>query len=222
MSETWTKNTYVCDPDECDTLIEVTTNDKFGFPSGSVRNITCPCGRTPALVSVQDATIPPMNERNNMEINTSQGISEVPTTYNANMLVTYKDIIDGVPTYPTIKVNDLEWKLDRIKNLEDFLSRSQGTISKILENLTADGWYNPNIEKSEVLEQLCEILDHEPKQEIRITGTITFDLRYDCPLEEVEDFDARYFLQDNLSVDAYHGDIVIDSYEVEDADVDWR
>ena len=222
MSETWTKNTYVCDPDECDTLIEVTTNDKFGFPSGSVRNITCPCGRTPALVSVQDATIPPMNERNNMEINTSQGISEVPTTYNANMLVTYKDIIDGVPTYPTIKVNDLEWKLDRIKNLEDFLSRSQGTISKILDKLTVDEWYNPNTDKETVLAELCEILDHEPKQEIRITGTITFDLRYDCPLEEVEDFDARYFLQDNLSVDAYHGDIVIDSYEVEDAEVDWR
>ena len=222
MSETWTKNTYVCDPDECDTLIEVTTNDKFGFPSGSVRNITCPCGRTPALVSVQDATIPSMNERNNMEINTSQGISEVPTTYNANMLVTYKDIIDGVPTYPTIKVNDLEWKLDRIKNLEDFLSRSQGTISKILDKLTVDEWYNPNTDKETILAELCEILDHEPKQEIRITGTITFDLRYDCPLEEVEDFDARYFLQDNLSLDAYHGDIVIDSYEVEDADVDWR
>ena len=221
MSETWTKNTYVCDPDECDTLIEVTTNDKFGFPSGSVRNITCPCGRTPALVSVADATIPPMNERNNMEINTSQGISEVPTTYNANMLVTYKDIIDGVPTYPTIKVNDLEWKLERIKGLEKQLSMSNSQISRILENLTAEGWYNRNFDKSEVLEQLCEILEHEPKQEIRITGTITFDLRYDCPLEEVEDFDARYFLQDNLSVDSYHGDVVVDSFDVEDADVDW-
>ena len=92
VSETWTKNTYVCDPDECDTLIEVTSNDKFGFPSGSVRNVTCPCGRTPVLVSVLDATIPPMNERNNMETTT-----EVPTTYNANVLVTYKDIIDGAP-----------------------------------------------------------------------------------------------------------------------------
>ena len=217
MSETWTKNTYVCDPDECDTLIEVTTNDKFGFPSGSVRNITCPCGRTPVLVSVLDATIPPMNERNNMETTT-----EVPTTYNANVLVTYKDITDGVATYPTIKVNDLEYKLERIKNLEDFLSRSQGTISKILDKLTVDEWYNPNTDKETILAELCEILDHEPKQEIRITGTITFDLRYDCPLEEVEDFDARYFLQDNLSLDAYHGDIVIDSYEVEDAEVDWR
>ena len=148
--------------------------------------------------------------------------TEVPTTYNANVLVTYKDITDGVATYPTIKVNDLEYKLERIKNLEDWLSRSQGTIRQIIDKLTVEEWYNPNTDKDEVLRELCEILDHEPKQEIRITGTITFDLRYDCPLEEVEDFDARYFLQDNLSVDAYHGDIVIDSYEVEDAEVDWR
>ena len=217
MQITWTKYTYVCDPDECDSLVEYTCGDTFGFPSGDVRNFTCPCGRNMNLVSVEPATIAPTNERNNMETTT-----EVPTTYNANVLVTYKDIIDGVPTYPTIKVNDLEWKLERIKGLEKQLSMSNSQISRILENLTVDGWYNPNIEKSEVLEQLCEILDHEPKQEIRITGTITFDLRYDCPLEEVEDFDARYFLQDNLSLDAYHGDIVIDSYEVEDADVDWR
>lgn len=216
MSETWTKNTYVCDPDECDTLIEVTSNDRFGFPSGSVRNVTCPCGRTPALVSVVDATIPPMNERNNMETTT-----EVPTTYNANVLVTYKDIIDGVPTYPTIKVNDLEYKLERIKNLEDWLSRSQGTITKIIDKLTVQEWYNPNTDKDEVLRELCEILDHEPKQEIRITGTMTFELRYDCPLDEVEDFDARYFAQDTLTLDAYNGDVIVESFDVEDADVDY-
>jgi hypothetical protein len=216
MSETWTKNSYVCDPDECDTLIEVTTNDKFGFPSGSVRNVTCPCGRTPALVSVEPATILPMNERNQMETTT-----EVPMTYNANVLVTYKDIIDGVATYPTLKVNELEYKLERIKNLEDWLSRSQGTISKIIDNLSTDGWYNPNVEKAQVLEELCEILDHEPKQEIRITGTMTFELRYDCPLDEVEDFDARYFAQDTLTLDAYNGDVIVESFDVEDADVDW-
>ena len=216
MSETWTKNTYVCDPDECDTLIEVTSNDKFGFPSGSVRNVTCPCGRTPALVSVVDATIPPMNERNNMETTT-----EVPTTYNANVLVTYKDIIDGVPTYPTIKVNDLEYKLDRIKKLEDFLSRSQGTIRQIIDKLTVQEWYNPNTDKEDILRELCEILDHEPKQEITIRGTLTFELRYDCPLDEVEDFDARYFAQDTLTLDAYNGDVVVESFDVEDADVEF-
>ena len=146
---------------------------------------------------------------------------EVPTTYNANNLVQYKDITDGVVTFPIIKVNDLEYKLERIKNLEDFLSRSQGTIRQIIDKLTVQEWYNPNTDKDEVLRELCEILDHEPKQEIRITGTITFDIRYDCPLDEVEDFDARYFAQDNLTLDSYHGDVIVESFDVEDADVDW-
>jgi hypothetical protein len=209
------KYTFACDPEHCDCLIELTSSDGFGFPSGVVE-ITCPCGRKPTLLSVQHATIQPTNERNNMETTT-----EVPTTYNANVLVTYKDIIDGVATYPTIKVNDLEYKLERIKNLEDFLSRSQGTIRQIIDKLTVQEWYNPNTDKDEVLRELCEILDHEPKQEIRITGTITFDIRYDCPLDEVEDFDARYFAQDNLTLDSYHGDVIVESFDVEDADVDW-
>jgi len=28
------KYTFVCDPDECDCLIELTSSDGFGFPSG--------------------------------------------------------------------------------------------------------------------------------------------------------------------------------------------
>jgi len=97
-------------------------------------------------VSEEDATIQPTNERNEMENTT-----EVPTTYNANNLVQYKDITDGVVTFPIIKVNDLEYKLERIKNLEDQLSRSQGTIGKIIDNLTMEGWFNPNTDKDEVL-----------------------------------------------------------------------
>ena len=62
----------------------------------------------------------------------------IPAEYNANILVTYKDIVDGVATFPTIKVNDLEWKLERIKRLEDELSRSNGTIRKIMDNLTEE------------------------------------------------------------------------------------
>lgn len=211
MLETWTKNTYVCDPDECDTLIEVTSNDRFGFPSGSVRNVTCPCGRTPVLVSVADATIPPMNERNEME-----------TTEKDAMVAMWRQELDL--TYGN-QITELQNKnsalQDRIKNLEDWLSRSQGTISKILEYLTAQGWYNPNTDKEDILRDLCEILDHEPKQEITIKGTLTFELRYDCPLDEVEDFDARYFAQDTLTLDAYNGDVIVDSFDVEDADVEF-
>jgi len=156
-------------------------------------------------------------------------IQEAPVHYNPNQLVTYKviDLDDrsygeSVAHYPTEKVTQIEYALEDARRTTKRNNELQSQINKIIDNLTEDYWYNPNTDKETILAELCEILEHEPKQEIRITGTITFDLRYDCPLEEVEDFDARYFLQDNLSVDAYHGDIVIDSYEVEDAEVDWR
>ena len=241
MQITWTKYTYVCDPDECDSLVEYTCGDTFGFPSGDVRNFTCPCGRNMQLVSVEPATIQPTNERNEMN-----------TEYNPNALVTVKKIVDGESTYETIKVVDLEgmlfvnptidvieslpngehithqmkrtdiMELFRIKQYREArLASQESQIGQVLNNMTAEGWYNPNYEKQQVLEDLCEIFGYEPKQEIRITGTLNFDVRYDCPLTEIEDFDARYFLQDVLTLDSYNGDVVVDTFDVEDADVDW-
>jgi len=49
------KYTFVCDPNECDTMFEVTTSDGFGFPSG-VTQLKCPCGRDTTLVSFIDST----------------------------------------------------------------------------------------------------------------------------------------------------------------------
>jgi hypothetical protein len=198
-------------------MIEVTSSDGFGFPSGVVK-LTCPCGRDMLHISTEHAKIASsslLEESNKMETTEA-------TNYNANVLVTYKDITNGEVTYPTIKVNDLEYKLDRIKTLETQLSISNNQISQILNNLNADGWYNPNYEKVEVLNDLCEILGHEPKQSVRITATISVEVDYDIPLEEVEDFDAHYFLQDTLSIDAYNGDVIVDSWTVEDNSVDWN
>ena len=244
MQINWTKYTYVCDPDECDSLVEYTCGDTFGFPSGDVRNFTCPCGRNMQLVSVEPATIQPTNERNKMET--------APYTYNPNQLVTIKKIVDGEPTYESFKVVDLEGMLyvdpviDVIESLpngthithnvkrtdiseffrikqyrEARIEAQEKQIGQVIDNMTAQGWYNPNTDKEEVLRDLCEIFSHEPKQEVRITGTLNFDIRYDCPLDEIEDFDARYFLQDTLSLEAYNGDVIVESFDVDDADVDW-
>jgi hypothetical protein len=53
----WSKYTFVCDPDECDALLEFTARDGFGFPLGSVE-MTCPCGRKMAYISYEDAWEP--------------------------------------------------------------------------------------------------------------------------------------------------------------------
>ena len=216
MKETWTKYTYSCDPNECDSLIEYTCKDNFGFPSGSVNNITCPCGRKPTLLSVSDATITPINERKEME-----QTNTAPYSYDANTLVTYKSINNGEVTYPTLKVNELEVNLDSYRRLQDQLTISNGQISQIIDNLTVQGWYNPNTDKEDILRDLCEILQHEAKQDVTITATVQVEVTYACPLDEVEDFDAKYFLQDNLTIDSWHGDVVVESFDVEDADVNW-
>ena len=175
----------------------------------TVSNELCPsCYNSLVLLSVADATIPPVTT-------TKEGTMETTTNYDANVLVTYKDITDGVTTYPTLKVNELEWKLERIKRLEQQLSFSNGQISRIIENLSEDGWFNPNYEKEEVLNDLCEILDYEPKKEICFEGTIHFSGRVDVKLSELEDFDLDDMLSE-LSVDVYNGDVVIDDYSVED------
>jgi hypothetical protein len=215
---TWTKYSFACDPDECDTLIEVTCRD-FGFPNG-VTQLTCPCGRNMNYLSVVDATIlPTTTKEGNMETNYSHPAnvegSAVPYSYDANVLVTYKDIVDGVASYPTLKVNELEWKLERIKSLEKQLSNSNNQLSQIIDNLSEDGWFNPNYEKEEVLNDLCEILDYEPKKEISFEGTVYFSGRVDVKLSELEDFDLDDIMSE-LSLDVYHGDVVIDEFHTED------
>ena len=141
------------------------------------------------------------------------------TTYNPNLLVTYKSIKNGEVTYPTLKMNELEYELDSYRRQTERLNEAQSKINQIIDNLSADGWYNPNTEKSEVLNDLCEILGHEPKQSVTITATVNVEVTYDIPLEDVEDFDARYFLQDNLTIDSYNGDVIIESFDVEDAEM---
>ena len=212
MNNSFVKYTFVCDPSECDALLEFTARDGFGFPNGVVQ-ITCPCGRQMSYIS---ATITPINERKEME-----QTNTAPYSYDANALVTYKVINNGEVSYPTLKVNELEVHLDSYRRLQDQLRISNGQISQILDNLDANGWYNPNTDKEDILRDLCEILGHEPKQTVRITATVNVEVDYDIPLEDVEDFDAKYFLQDNLTIDSWHGDVVVDSFDVEDADVNW-
>ena len=53
MSDMWAKYTFVCDPDECDALLEFTARDGYGFPNGVV-SMYCPCGREMIYISVED------------------------------------------------------------------------------------------------------------------------------------------------------------------------
>lgn len=53
----WTKYTFVCDPDECDAMVEFTARDGFGFPLGVVE-MKCPCGRMLNYITYEEAYAP--------------------------------------------------------------------------------------------------------------------------------------------------------------------
>ena len=47
-----TKYTFICDPDECDSMLEFTAKDGFGFPNGVVE-MNCACGRKMQHISTE-------------------------------------------------------------------------------------------------------------------------------------------------------------------------
>jgi hypothetical protein len=209
QSFTSTKHTFVCDPDECDTLVEITTSDKFGFPSGWIHN-TCPCGRQMSLISSTIEENPTIERHQPMESTTT-----VPETYNANLLVTYKKIENGETSFPVIKVNDLEWTLEQARRTDTRANNLQSTINKIIDCLTEDHWFNPNTELSDVLEELCEILNHNPVKTVTWEASITVRGEVEVPLAEFEDFNLDSHISENLTIDSYDGNTTIDTYDVD-------
>ena len=199
---------YVCQ--SCDASIEIVSKGiHFQDPS-------CNCS-DPSVVWCQTNVVESSttNERNTMEETT---VNAVPDTYNSNMLVTYKQIENGETSYQTEKVVYIEMALDNARRSNKRADVLTSTIEEIKSFMTEDNWYNPNTEASEILTELERILDFNPTKTIEFSGMISFSGSIEVPLNESEDFDLFYHLQDNLTLDAYDGNIEIDSYEVDRVD----
>ena len=196
MIKSWTKYTYACDPNECDSLIEFTCKDDFGFPSGSVTNITCPCGRVPNLLSVEPATILPTQQKEE-EMQTTQ-------TYDETKIAELEEIISRQNSALTTHQNCDYWKSEN--------GRIQSQIIELIHSSYAE-----ETEASEILVSLAEIIDYNPVKEIQFTATMHFTGRIEVPMSEAEDFDLSSVLEDAY-VDINNGDVVIDNYELYDAE----
>lgn len=217
------KYTFVCDPNECDCLIELTSSDGFGFPSG-VMELTCPCGRKTTLVSVEHATLnTPTKEReqmlDNLEATIDLGPESTSVPYNPDQLVTYK-IIHGYsdPEMATDKVRNIEWELHNARKTQKHIAVLQDKINNVSDYIKerfADS------DDQEALTEIAEFLDVSLTKTVTISATLQVDIEVELELNEVADFDAHYFLQDELSVDSSNGNVSIDSWTVENTDVDW-
>ena len=207
------KYTWVCTSD-CDALIEYTFKDGYGWPNG-VMDLTCRCGTSCTLLSVEDATIPytdtPLTKEEPMETETPA--VTVPDTYNANLLVTYK-VIHGYSdaTYDTDKVASIEWSLHNgrqsQKQVTTLLSKID-TVKEIICDAYADSG------DQDTLRAIAEALDIELIKEVEfsasveVTGTYSYNI-----LENDYELDLESEVTDALYADSNNGNITIDDTEV--------
>jgi hypothetical protein len=205
------KYTFACDPDECDCLIELTSSDGFGFPSG-VMEITCPCGRKPTLLSVEHATIQPTETKGN-EMTTETTTPAVPDTYNPNLLVTYK-VIRGYSDaeYQTDKVTSIEWDLHNARQTQKTNGVLQSNIDSVKE-IICEAYADSD--DQETLRAIAEALSIELIKEVQFTASVEVSGTYSYNILDSDyEPDLTDEVTDALFADSNNGNITIDDTEV--------
>jgi hypothetical protein len=208
------KYTWICTSD-CDALIEYTFKDGYGWPNG-VTDLTCRCGTSCTLLSVEDATIPytdtPLTKGNEME-NTETTVTTVPDTYNPNLLVTYK-VIRGYSDaeYATDKVTSIEWDLHNARQAQKTNGVLQGKIDAVKEIICEA--YSDS-QDQDTLRDIAEALGIELIKEVQFTasvevsGTYSYDI-----LSDYSEYDLESVITDALFADSNDGNVQVDDTEV--------
>jgi hypothetical protein len=206
------KYTFVCDPDECDSLIELTSSDGFGFPSG-VTELTCPCGRKTTLLSVEHATIAPSTQTKEETMESTTTTTPVPDTYNSNLLVTYK-VIRGYSDaeYATDKVASLEWDLHNGRQSQKTVGVLNGKIDAAKE-IICEAYADS--QDQDTLREIAEALGIELIKEVEWTASIEVSGTYSYNiLENDYDLDLESEITDAIFAESNNGNIEIGDQEV--------
>ena len=208
------KYTWVCTSD-CDALIEYTFKDGYGWPNG-VMDLTCRCGTSCTLLSVEDATIPytdtplPAKEEQ-MESTTTT--TPIPESYNSNLLVTYK-VIKGYSDaeYATDKVASIEWDLHNGRQSQKTVHVLNGKIDAAKE-IICEAYADS--QDQDTLREIAEALGIELIKEVEWTASIEVSGTYSYNiLENDYDLDLESEITDAIFAESNSGNIEINDQEV--------
>jgi hypothetical protein len=164
------KYTFVCDPDECDSLIELTSSDGFGFPSGVTR-LTCPCGRETTLLSVEHATIQPTTTKGN----------EMTTTTDNHYMT--REFLETQLVENKARITQLEEHVQRVTQ-RDFSTMAE--LSKIRDNMkefTLEGLDDDSISEGQA-EEIASICGFELTNEFELEVTVQYSITVNARDEE--------------------------------------
>ena len=203
--ETWYKWDYLCIG--CDAHVEMTI--KATGDGGHIS--ACPkCETKMVLMSVVNATIYPTTKKEEQTMETT--IAEL---YNPNMLVTYKKITDGNTEYITDKVTEIEWALAQSRRNYESLTEQQNAWylkESKLRTLINDVFHDS--EDQDTLEKIADIFDVPLTKEIEVTAWVNVNMTIEVDMREGE-YDVEDMVRNNLTVDAYGGEITVHDYDVD-------
>jgi hypothetical protein len=164
------KYTFVCDPNECDSLIELTSSDGFGFPSGVTR-LTCPCGRETTLLSVEHATIQPTTTKGN----------EMTTTTDNHYMT--REFLETQLVENKARITQLEEHVQRVTQ-RDFSTMAE--LSKMRDNMkefTLEGLDDDSISEGQA-EEIASICGFELTNEFELEVTVQYSITVNARDEE--------------------------------------
>jgi len=164
------KYTFVCDPDECDSLIELTSSDGFGFPSG-VTTLTCPCGRKTTLLSVEHATITPTTTKED----------KMETTTDNNYMT--REFLESRLVENETRIKQLEEHIQRVTQ-RDYNTAS--VLTQLRDNMkvfTLEGLDDDSLTEFQA-EEIASICGFELTQEFELEVTVQYSVTVNARDEE--------------------------------------
>ena len=187
------KYTFVCDPNECDSLIELTSSDGFGFPSG-VTELTCPCGRKTTLLSVEHATIQPTNQ-------TKEETMEI-TTDNHYMT---REFLETQLVENKARITQLEEHVQRITQRDYATASTLNKLRDDMKEFTLEGLDDDSISEGQA-EEIASICGFELTNEFELEVTVLYSITVNARDEESAhnlihdiDFDTVSYDSDGIS-----------------------
>jgi len=165
-----TKYTFVCDPEHCDCLIELTSSDGFGFPSG-VMQLTCPCGRKTTLLSVEHATIAPT---------TTEEVKMETTTDNHYMT---REFLESELVKNKARITQLEEHIQRITQRDFSTSAELNKIRDNMKEFTLEALDSDDISEGQA-EEIASICGFELTNEFELEVTVMYSITVNARDEE--------------------------------------
>ena len=147
-----------------------------------------------------------------METNTV----DAPVHYNPNQLVTYKvidlDSPDQVAHYPTEKVTQIEWALEKARQADKQLASLRLSVYNLEEKLS--DWIEEDASAEFIVNELCNLFGFNATKDIEFEGTISFSGIISVPLKDFADFDIDS-VQFDVDINSYDADVSIQNVDVD-------